>query len=134
MKALRYLAAPVFVMIFIAGCGGPDRTALAQQTVVNYWTDVNNAKMTEAYKLLTPGIQQTRPKGQFTQDMFGFLSSVGAIKPTVSKATVNGDKAVVPVYLYFVKQQKTLEAYQHLYWYNDGWRITDENGGVSQTK
>lgn len=133
MKASRFLALPVLLAL-LAGCGGPDRASLAKQTVKDYWSDVNSAKMGSAYALLTPGIQQTRPKPQFTQDMFAFLSTVGAVTPAVSKPTVNGDRAVVPVFLTFVKQQKTLQAYQHLYWYNGSWRITDENGGVSQTK
>jgi hypothetical protein len=133
LKALRFVTFPVLLLL-LAGCGGPDRAALAQQTVKDYWTDVNSAKMANAYALLTPGIQQTRPKQQFTQDMFSFLATVGAITPTVAKPSVNGDHAVVPVFLTFVKQQKTLQAYQHLYWYNGNWRITDENGGVSQTK
>jgi hypothetical protein len=124
---------PVLLMV-LAGCGGPDRASLAKQTVKEYWTDVNSAKMANAYALLTPGIQQTRPKQQFTQDMFSFLATVGAVKPAVSNASVNGDHAVVPVFLTFIKQQKTLQAYQHLYWYNGNWRISDENGGVSQTK
>lgn len=133
MKVLRFVPLPVLV-ILIAGCGGPDRAALAQQTVKEYWTDVNSAKMENAYALLTPGIQQSRPKTQFKQDMFAFLATVGAITPAVSKATINGDHATVPVDLTFVKQQKTLQAYQHLYWYNGNWRISDENGGVSQQK
>lgn len=133
MKVFRFLPIPVLIVL-LAGCGGPDKAALAKQTVKDYWTDVNSAKMESAYALLTPGIQQTRPKGQFKQDMFAFLASVGAITPTVSKPTVNGDRAVVPVFLTFVKQQKTLQAYQHLYWYNGNWRISDENGGVSQQK
>jgi hypothetical protein len=133
LKVRPLLILPILIAV-LAGCGSQDRESLAQQTVKTYWNDVNSAKMTQAYNLLTPGIQQSRPKGQFAQDMFGFLASVGAIKPSVSKAQVNGDRAVVPVYLTFVKQQKTLAAYQHLYWYNGGWRITDDNGGVSQTK
>ncbi|HEY8684075.1 MAG TPA: hypothetical protein VIO57_00555 [Chloroflexota bacterium] len=133
MKVFRFLPIPVLIVL-LAGCGGPDKAALAKQTVKDYWTDVNSAKMESAYALLTPGIQQTRPKGQFKQDMFAFLANVGAVTPTVSKPTVNGDRAVVPVFLTFVKQQKTLQAYQHLYWYNGNWRISDENGGVSQQK
>jgi hypothetical protein len=133
LKVFRFL--PIFVLlVLVAGCGGPDRTSLAKQTVKDYWTDVNSAKMESAYALLTPGIQQTRPKSQFKQDMFAFLATVGAINPSVSKPTVNGDRAVVPVNLTFVKQQKTLQAYQHLFWYNGNWRISDENGGVSQQK
>lgn len=133
MKISAVLVFPV-LLVALAGCGGQDRSALAKQVVKEYWSDINSAKMGSAYALLTPGIQQTRPKQQFSQDMFGFLATVGAVTPTVSKPAVNGDHAVVPVFLTFVKQQKTLQAYQHLYWYNGNWRITDENGGVSQTK
>jgi hypothetical protein len=119
----------------MSGCGNSvDRSALASSAVTTYWNDVNSAHMSKAYALLTPGLQQTSPKDQYTQNMFGFLASVGSITPRVGKPTVNSDRAVVPVFLTFSKQQKTLEAYQHLYWYNGGWRITDENGGVSQTK
>ena len=97
MKVLRFLPLSI-LLVFLAGCGGPDRAALAKQTVKDYWTDVNAAKMESAYALLTPGIQQTRAKGQFKQDMFAFLATVGAINPSVSKPTVKGDRAVVPVF------------------------------------
>ncbi len=134
MRARAFLFFPV-LLILLAACGGSaNRASLAKAAVTTYWKDVNSAKLDNAYALLTPGIQQSRPKSAYRQDMLGFLSTVGSVTPSVSKPSVNGDRAVVPVLLTFSRQQKTLEAYQHLYWYNGGWRITDENGGVSQTK
>lgn len=111
-----------------------DRQALARQTIQAYWSDVQHGKVTQAYALLTSGNQASRPLSNYTQDMYGFLEGTGGVQIAVGKAEVNRNFAVVPVTLHSPKSTQNLHAYQHLFWEDGKWRITDPNGGLSSTK
>lgn len=133
----RYLA--LFgIILTTSGCagvagafGGQSRSALAQQTVNTYWSDVGHAKMSKAYGLLTSGNRAQRPLSQYSQDMFAFLTHVQGLKAKAGKPTVHGDLAVVPVALTSPLSSGSFHAYQHLFWENGGWKISDQDGGLS---
>jgi hypothetical protein len=125
----------VAVVLVSAALGsGPDRAALARQTTTEYWSDIGHGKMLAAYHLLTSGTAQARPFTQYSQDMYGFVAGVAFIWATTGATEVQGDHAIVRVHLHSPKTTRTLDAYQHLFWENGGWRISDLNGGVSQQK
>jgi hypothetical protein len=113
---------------------GQDRVALAKQATTTYWSDIGHGKMRAAYQLLTSGTQQARPFASYSQDMYGFVASLAYVSATTGSVQVNGDRAIVRVHLHSPKTTQTLDAYQHLYWENGGWRISDMNGGVSTQK
>jgi hypothetical protein len=113
---------------------GQDKSALARQTVQTYWFDIGHGKINQAYGMLTSGNQAARPLKYYEQDMFGFLTHVAAVKATVGKPAINGSEATVPVSLNSPLTSQGLHAYQHLYWENGHWRISDTNGGLSSTK
>lgn len=123
--------APLLV-VALSGCG-QDRTALAKKTVQDYWYDVGHLKLDQAYNLLSPGVQQTLTKSNYQQDLFGFLQNSNGISAQVSKADVVGDCALVSLGLMSPRAPgQSLKVQQHLYWINGGWRITDQDGTVSQ--
>jgi hypothetical protein len=113
---------------------GQDRSALARQTVQTYWSDIEHGKIGQAYAMLTSGNQAARPLKDYQQDMFGFLEHVASVRATVGQPTINGSQAVVPVSLASPLTRQKLKAYQHLFWENGHWRISDENGGLSSKR
>jgi len=131
VKALSLPAAFLALAVMTTGCGGPDRSALATQTVKAYWTDIAHMQLRQAYNMLTPGDQVARPFSSYTQDMMGFLSGVGGLQVRTGKPIVNSDVALVPVKLFSPKAPKPLPACQHLAWVNNHWLISDQNGGLS---
>jgi hypothetical protein len=84
--------------------------------------------------MMTSGNQSARPLRDYEQDMFGFLEHVANVRATTGKPTINGNQAVVPVSLSSPLTSQKLHAYQHLYWENGHWRISDENGGLSSKR
>lgn len=130
----RALAGLIGLVIIAAmsGCG-QDRATLARHAVQTYWYDVGHAKLRAAYGMLTSGNQQSEPFKTYDGNILGLLGSTASLHATVGKPTVNGDTATVPVTLHSIRTAKPLAAYQHLYWENGGWRIADQNGGVSHT-
>jgi hypothetical protein len=129
-RALPLLLLPALA---VTACGSPDRAALARQTVQTYWSDIGHAKMQQAYNLLTPGNQAARPFDSYSQDMFGFLTSVASVYASVGSPAVKGDFATVPVTLHSPKFAP-LHAYQHLFWQNNQWYISDQNGGLTKSR
>jgi hypothetical protein len=113
---------------------GQDRSALAKQTVATYWSDIGQGKLRQAYAMMTSGNQAARPFKAYEQDMYGFITHVASLKATVGKPTINGDQAVLAVSLRSPLSSQPLHAYQHLYWENGKWRISDTNGGLSSTR
>jgi hypothetical protein len=113
---------------------GQDRVALAKQATTTYWADIGHGKMSAAYKLLTSGTRQARPFNQYSQDMYSFLTGVSYVSATTGLVQINGDRATVRIHLHSPKTTKTLDAYQHLFWEDGGWRVSDLNGGVSTQK
>jgi hypothetical protein len=107
---------------------------LAGQVTRTYWSDIGKGKMRAAYQLLTSGTQQARPFDQYSQDMYGFVTGVAYVWAGTGAVEIQGDRATVRVHLHSPKTTRTLDAYQHLYWENGGWRISDLNGGVSTQK
>ncbi len=120
------------IITTLSGCG-QDRTALARQTVQTYWNDISKARIHAAYNMLTSGNRQSMPFSTYDQDIMGILTQTAHLQATVGNPKVKGDNATVPVTLHSIRTTKALPAYQHLYWENGAWRITDQNGGVSQT-
>jgi hypothetical protein len=118
----------------VAGCGGPDRSALAKQAIVNYWSDVNHAKFPAAYALLTSGNRAVTTFSTYRQDMFGFLESVSGITVVPGTPQISDDRATVPIKFESPRAPGFARFWQHLFWENGGWRIADQNGGVSKTK
>jgi hypothetical protein len=136
---LRYAASCTFLTlsILLTGCagigmaGGPDKQALARTTVQDYWHDVNHGKIKQAYGLLTPGVRSGITENQYYQNMLGLLTKAGSITVAVRDTSVNGDLGTVKVTLYS-PNAKPLNAWQHLFWQNGGWLISDNNAYVSQ--
>jgi hypothetical protein len=132
----------IVLVVSISGCGatalgfggGQDRQSLAQQTVRSYWSDINRGKFGKAYAMMTSGNRAARPESSYGQNLLGFLQGTGGVKATVGKATVSGDNATVPVTLHSPKTTVPLHAYQHLFWQDNQWRISDQDGTLSQTK
>jgi hypothetical protein len=126
----------VALAFLLSGCistfgSGPDKQALARQTVQTYWHDINHGKIKQAYSLLTPGVRSGLPESQYYQNMLGLLTNAGSITVGVRNAAVNGDQGTVGVTLYSPKT-KPLKAWQHLFWQNGGWLISDNNALLSQ--
>ena len=133
MKHLGFLVL-ASITLLAAGCGGPDRNALARQTVQTYWDDVRHAKFKDAYGKLTSGQQQVNSLGQYARNMFDFLKGTEGVTAIVGNPKVSGDCAKVPVTLKSPKApnpKDDLHAYQDLYWQNGGWRISNESGGLT---
>lgn len=131
---MRVLAASALALVMTAlatACGDPNKAAMAHDTVARYWSDVSHAKFGEAYKLLTPGVQGAVPADQYAQNMMGFLSNAANVKVDVGKPVVAEDRAVVPVTMHSPKTTAPFHVYQHLFWEDGGWHISDANGGVS---
>jgi hypothetical protein len=133
LNRLRFASAGLALVVLLAGCG-QNRSALASSTVSEYWADVQHAKFSKAWNLLTPGNQAARPKSTYVQDMFGFLENTGGLTVTVGQPVVSGDLAAVPVKLHSPKTPKPFPACQHLVWSNGKWLIADQNGGLTQQK
>lgn len=133
MKRPLPLALLIIVCVIITGCGS-DRTAAARDTVQNYWYDIGHGKVKDAYSLLTPGTQQGLKLDTYTQTVFGFLQQTAGVKATVGHVDVVGDCAQVALALDSPKAPGgTLHAYQHLYWLDGSWKISDANGQLSQS-
>lgn len=132
MKRALFGLFGILMITTLAGCG-QDRTALAHQAVQTYWDDISHAKIRAAYSMLTSGNRQAQSFKTYDTDILGLLANTANLRATVGKPKVNGNFATVPVTLHSIKTSKPLPAYQHLYWENGRWRITDQNGGLSQT-
>jgi hypothetical protein len=135
---LRYPIALVLACVCaasVAGCGSDDRSALAKQAIINYWSDINHAKFNAAYGLLTSGNRAVMDFSQYQQNMFGFLEHVAGIHVDPGTPDISDDRATVPIKFRSPKAPGgAANFYQHLFWENGGWRIADQNGGVSQNK
>ena len=123
----------------LAGCGrlelpgsGPDRSALASQTVQTYWNDIGQGKVNQAYDLMTSGNKKSQPREDYDSNMLSFLSQIAGVHVKTGKPSIDGDMATVPIRLYSPKSPVPLKAYQHLFWESGGWRISDAKGGLSQ--
>lgn len=121
-------------LVGLAACGsGQDRTALAKKAVNSYWYDIGHIKFDRAYDLLSPANQQAMTRQDFRQNMFDFLRGTQGVSSQAQAAQVVGDCALVRVDLRFpAATGATLHAFQHLYWLNGGWRITEPNGQVTR--
>lgn len=123
--------------LLTTGCGGtgfasgPDRTALAKQTIKTYWADLVHGKFAAAYGLLTPGVRSGLQLKDYTQSMVGLLTRAATIQAHVKKATVSGNTATVKVKL-TTPNDRPLIAYQHLFWQNGKWRVSDNNAFLSR--
>jgi hypothetical protein len=133
LKRLHVAIAGLALAVVLSACG-QDRSALAANTVSEYWGYVQHAKFSKAYNLLTPGNQAARPKTNYAQDMFSFLESTGGLTVTVGKPTLSGDLAAVPLKLHSPKTKQAFAACQHLVWNSGKWLIADQNGGLTQQK
>lgn len=136
---MKYAIAPILALgiaLSSAGCGGSgdDRVALAKQAVTTYWTDVDHGKLLQSYKMLTSGTRSVTAFSSYRSNMIGFLQSVAGVHVVASSPQVSDDRATVPVSLFSPKASGSLKAYQHLFWENGAWRISDQNGGVSSTR
>jgi len=132
LKKLTYLALLLPVLL-LSACG-EDRGALATKTVKDYWYDIGHGRFDKSYALLTTGIQASQPPKSYQQNMYGFLTHMGGVSAKTGRPEVAGDRAVVSVSLSAPGNPAHLNAYQHLFWENSGWRISDENGGLSRKK
>ena len=80
MNYFRAAAIGMMLLVGVSACGtGQDRAALAKQAVQTYWSDINHMKLSQAYNMLTPGTQATRPKSNYMQDMAQYLAATGGI-------------------------------------------------------
>lgn len=137
-RALVFLVV-LGVAASLAGCdrfgpfgSGQDRVALARTTVETYWYDIGHGKMTQAYDMMTTGNRRLQKRQVYVQNMFGFVTSMAGVSVKTSHPVVNGDLATVPVRLFSPKAPgSSLKAYQHLFWENGQWRISDDRGGLS---
>lgn len=137
-------AGPLFgflLIVLCAGCGqfdmpgsGPNRSALASETVKSYWNYIDHAKIQKAYNMMTSGNRAARRLSDYSQDIFNFLEGTGGITPEVGHAIVSDDRATVPITLVSPRTTAKLHAYQHLFWENGAWKISDQNGQLSHTK
>jgi hypothetical protein len=138
---LKYLASCVLLALpLTAGCGtvslagsGPDRTALAKTTIQTYWRDITHGKLPSAYSILTPGVRAGLSQSDFSQNFIGLLTRSGSLAVTVGKVYVNGDNATARVKLTSPRDQP-LHAWQHLFWVNGGWHISDNNAYLSKNR
>lgn len=136
---MKHLASCALLTLILgtAGCGtigfanGPDKAALAKKAVESYWNYAGHGKINQAYSMLTPGVRESLPKSQYAQNMIGLLTRAGSITAKANKAYVSGDQAQVRLTLYSPKD-KPFPAWQHLFWLNGGWHISDNNAYVSQ--
>jgi hypothetical protein len=120
------------LLLSLAGCGGQDRPKLAQQTVSSYWNDLEHLRVDQAYKLLSSGVRSGVSATDFRSNIYGFLQGTAGISAKIGKPEVVGDCAQVPVTLFAPRDPSgPLHGYQHLYWLNGGWKITEQNGGVT---
>lgn len=134
MKALPLILALLLLALGVAGCGGPDRAALARKTVSDYWSDIGHLKINQAYALLSPGVQAGLPKTQFQQNIVGFVQNTNGISAKIYKADVVGDCSLVTLGLITpLDPAHAAKVQQRLYWVSGGWRITDSNGYVNRT-
>ena len=135
MKYLLAMGLAVACAVPIAGCGGgQDRAALAKQAIVVYWSDVNHGKLGAAYSMLTSGNRAVTTFNAYRQNMFGFLTHVTGVTVTPGKPQITDDRATVAINLHSPAAPGSFKAWQHLFWEGGGWRISDQNGGVSSTK
>ena len=135
MKRCAVVLAAALSLTLLAGCGdSPDRQALARQTVQKYWYNIGHGKLSAAYYMMTSGNRAERPLSDYRQDMFLFLTKMGNVVARTGKPSVDEEKASVPVTLTSPKTTEKLKAYQHLFWEDGHWRISDPLGGLSQVK
>lgn len=141
MKQWTLIGVGALVLASIAGCGDPDKAALARQTVQTYWSDINHGKLKNAWDMLTPGQQQANPLSQWGANIFDFLKQSNGIKVKVGTASVtstsDGTFASVPVHVSFVAApdpRNDKSGYQHLYWQDGKWLISDESGTLTHRK
>jgi hypothetical protein len=137
---LRATSGLILLSLTLAGCGTvslagnpPSRSTLAKRTIISYWSDINHAKMSQAYRLLTPGVREGITKADFANNFIGLLTNASTIGATVNNVQVNGDTATAKVTLTSPKDHP-LHAWQHLFWVNGGWHISDNNAFLSHHK
>ena len=133
MRSALYIITVIALLFGLAACG-EDRSSLAKKTVQTYWQDIASGKTGQAYKLLTSGNRVHTDLKSYNADMLQFLTTTGGIKAKVGEPSVDDDHATVPVTLISPKSAQNLNAYQHLFWENGSWHISDNNGGLSRTK
>jgi hypothetical protein len=131
LNRVHLATAGLGLAVILSACG-QNRSSLAANTVSEYWGDVQHAKFTKAYNLLTPGNQAARPKAGYVQDMFSFLESTGGLTVSVGTPVVNGDLAAVPLKLHSPKTSQSFAACQHLVWNSGKWLIAAPQGGLTQ--
>ncbi len=129
------IALALAIYFFTVEAGGPDRSGLARTRVNSYWYDVGHGKWREAYKMMTPGNRQQVTLSNYIQGFVTLLEQTNGIKETTGAIEVNGDFAVATVSLESPRAQGGLfTRYQHLYWDGSDWFISDQAGGLSNTK
>jgi len=128
------VAVIVFVLLVNVVFGGSqNRVALARQTEHSYWNDFGHYKVHPAYMLLTPGVRQALKEKDFQQAMIGLLTSTNGVTAAIGKITVVGDCAQAQLGLQSPKAPgQKLKVWQHLYWIDGGWHISDTNAEVSR--
>jgi hypothetical protein len=131
VATLAVLIVVLAVFVVAPALGSQDKSSLARQATTQYWTDIGHGQIRTAYHMLTSGNQAAIPLSQFSQNMFDFLGSTAGVRAAASTTVVNGDLATVRVKLFSPKTSVPLKAYQHLFWENGHWRISDPNGGLS---
>jgi hypothetical protein len=131
LRHLRAAGGVLAAAVLLAGCGGPDRTALAHQTVQTYWRDVGRMKLHNAYMMLTPGNRSALKETDYAQSIIGLLKQTQGLTATLGAAHVNGDSATVPVTLHSPLTRVPQPGCQHLFWTNNRWLISDDSGGLS---
>lgn len=131
---LKRLALLLGAAWLLTGCGDPDRTPLARQVVQSYWSDISHNRPVQAFHLLTSGNRSSRQQSQFSQDILSYLLHERSLKATIGSASVNGDRATVHVTLTAPVERGPLHGYQHLFWENGSWRVTDYPGLLSNTR
>lgn len=134
MKRLIPLAFALAACLSLSACGSVNQSAAVRETVQQYWYDIGHAKLAQAYHMMTTGNQASRSVGDYSQDMMSFLENTAGVSVKVGKPVVHGDFAVVDVWLSSPKSSGRFHAYQHLYRENGHWRISDQNGGLSQSR
>jgi hypothetical protein len=119
-------------LLAASGCGdSQDRSALAQQTVVKYWDNIGHARFHDAYLMNTTGNRDAMPYREFRQNLVGFLTSTNGVSAEAGKPTIADDRATVPMGLHSPRAPGAFHVFQHLFWENGSWKISDPNGGVS---
>lgn len=136
MKRIPLLLVASVCVLALSACGdSTDKPKLAQQTVVTYWADIGRAKFPAAYGMLTSGVRASLKPTAFEQAMFSLVQKTQGVWATAGKPDINGDRAVVPIGLHAASAPGgTYHVYQHLFWEDGAWKISEPLGGWTTTK